>query len=96
MSIQTKTTESPKLVGLRHLAELNDRDAQYKIGKALFHGVGVDLDCAVGVNYLLKAADQGHAQAQQLLGKAYHSGVGVDKNYGEATRWYNLAIGERV
>ena len=43
------------------------------------------------VEYLLKAADLGHARAQNELGLCYASGSGVEVDLIEAVKWYKKA-----
>ena len=43
------------------------------------------------VEFLHKAAEQGHADAQNNLGWCYKNGFGVEKNDHEAVKWYQKA-----
>ena len=43
------------------------------------------------VNWLRKAAEQGHAQAQFNLGVCYALGNGVPQSYTEAVKWFRKA-----
>src|SRR3546814_20721145 len=45
-------------------------------------------DYGRAVEYLGKAAEQGHADAQFLLGECYANGRGVTKDLSWAARWY--------
>ena len=44
-----------------------------------------------GAKWLLKAADQGHADAQYNLGVCYSDGYGVVQSASEAVKWYRKA-----
>jgi TPR repeat protein len=64
---------------------------EYNMGYALYHGDGVRVDAAAGVEWLRKAAEQGHAEAQELLGLAYFCGNGVPIDKPAALEWWRNA-----
>src|SRR3546814_6307271 len=51
-------------------------------------------DYGRAVEYLGKAAGQGHADAQCLLGECYANGRGVTKDLSWAARWYGKAAAQ--
>src|SRR3546814_17815172 len=51
-------------------------------------------DYGRAVEYLGKAAEQGHADAQFLLGECYANGRGVTKDLSWAARWYGKAAAQ--
>ena len=73
------------------LAEKGDVDAQWKLGKDLFTGSGVEKDTTEAAKWLIKAADQGHEKAQYLLGTLYYQGIGVPQDAVEALKWFIFA-----
>ena len=68
-----------------------DATSQYQMGYALYHGDRVRVDAAAGVEWLRKAAEQGHAEAQDLLGLAYFCGHGVPMDKAAAAGWQRKA-----
>lgn len=47
------------------------------------------------VEWLHKAAEEGHAKAQKMLGDCYYYGRGIDKNIMEAVVWYKKSADQR-
>ena len=44
------------------------------------------------MEWLRKAAEQGHAEAQYSLGMCYRRGRGVDKDYAKSLEWLRKAV----
>ena len=63
---------SMDLYSLELLANKNDVDAQYELGKRLVHTSG-SKNIIMGINWLHKASQNGSSQARQTLNKALHS-----------------------
>ena len=51
----------------------------------------VEHDFALGIEWLKKAAENGHADSMYLLGHCYENGLGVLKNSNDAIFWYRKA-----
>lgn len=84
-SIKTKESQKPEqpseqkadlasmsLYSLELLANKNDVDAQYELGKRLVHSSG-SKNIILGINWLNKAARNGSSQARQVVNKAVRS-----------------------
>jgi hypothetical protein len=72
--------------------------AQYCLGEiymidhaAMGGGTKVPANQTEGIQWLLKAAYQGHEKAQLSLGHCYKDGNGVPKDLVESYKWYSLA-----
>lgn len=63
---------SMSLYSLELLANKNDLDAQYELGKRLVHSSG-SKNIIMGINWLNKAARNGSSQARQVVNKAVRS-----------------------
>jgi TPR repeat protein len=75
---------------LRAAASRGEADAQYRLAERLSFD-GIDADRTEAVDWLRRAAAQGHRDAQAHLSWVYHSGVGVPANDAEAIKWERLA-----
>ena len=88
-------TDDAKLKELTALAKQGDPQAQYELGSWYayrFYGDHSDKKHqAIGFQWLLRAAENGHAEAQSHVGTGYELGHGVSRNIQEAIRWYRLA-----
>ena len=69
-------------------AELGHADAQYWLGSHLANG---EQDPAAGLEWLVKAADQGLPAAQYYVGLLYENGQGTTRDAAAAARWYTAA-----
>ena len=58
-----------QMEAIRLKAEEGDRDAQYELGWRHAIGMGFDMDDEVALDWLSKAAEQGHPLAQKSLGQ---------------------------
>jgi TPR repeat protein len=76
---------------LQALAGEGDANAQWMLGQALLTGDLGTTDDVEAVQWLQRAADQGHGLAQRDLGWLYELGRGVDQDALEAFFWYSLA-----
>ena len=65
--------------------------AQYNLGGMYSKGVGVKQDHKEAVEWIRKAAAQGHAVAQFNLGFRYDAGKGVKQDLKEAVMWFRKA-----
>lgn len=72
-------------------AESGDADAQFKLAKIYFDGIGVAKDEMEAFKWFQKSADQGNADAQERTGWCYSNGFGVPKDDSEAVRWFRAA-----
>ena len=61
-------------------AEKGNANSQYEIGRMLLSGKGTNIDASQSINWLQKAADQGHKKAATRLGIIYYKGDGVPSN----------------
>lgn len=80
-----------QVASLESRAEAADLEAQYELGWRSALGAGLPLDDEVAVDWLVKAASNGHALAQNNLGARCRSGDGVPKDLVEAFKWFSLA-----
>lgn len=71
-------------------AEQGHVDAQYMLG--LCHLASREPNDAI--IWLLKAAENDHAEAQFQLGKLYYKGKGIARNYQNAAEWYHQAANQ--
>ena len=65
--------------------------AQYRLGIRYFNGQDVTRNYDKALQWLRKAAEQGHAKAQSHLGDMYSKGEGVAQDDAEAAKWYERA-----
>ena len=75
---------------LKYLADGNDSEAAYKIGERLIHGLqGEEKDIEIGLRYLNKAGDLGHAKSLHRLATYYNYGYpGIIKDQTRAFDYY--------
>ena len=88
---QGDTRAKAKLYRFRAV-ELNDAEAQVRLGDCYDNGTGVVTSHIEAVRWYRKAAEQGYAEAQFHLGYCYYAGYGVKRNEEEASKWYRLAV----
>ena len=85
-------SEKLDLNKLWETAEHGDAEAQYKVGKCYFEGIGVDEDKTEAFEWFMKAAEQGHSAAQYMVGECYFKNlVTIDENENrgwETFRWF--------
>lgn len=73
-------------------ASRGEQDAQFMIGNLYFTGaVEFEQNREWGVQWYLRAANQGYAKAQFTLGYCYEFGEGVPQDQAEALFWYYAA-----
>src|SRR5204862_5329798 len=78
---------SVSAVGLKQKAQQGDPRAQYELGRRC--NEQKNYRCAL--EWLRKAADQGHAGAQNRLGVMYERAEGVPMDLMEAYKWFTIA-----
>ncbi len=72
-------------------AGLGNQFAQYRLGKLLLSGDGIQKDAANAVRWLTESAEQGNQYAQYALGKLFLLGKDVQQDRKAAARWFTLA-----
>lgn len=92
MVLHTNTDDSKQFLkraieALKQGAE-NDVYSQRELGKIYLTGQGVDIDHALAVDLLQKAAMKNDAEALAFLGDCYQKGVGVERNTETAVEHY--------
>jgi TPR repeat protein len=80
-----------RIVFWRAEAEQGSPSGQRLYGRCLMEGIGVAQNTAEAVQWLLRAAEQGHAPAQLDLAMLYEKGEVVEEDYATAVRWYGMA-----
>jgi TPR repeat protein len=87
---------------LEPMAEAGDCDAEYKMGLMYLTSTCKELDEALGVSFLTRAAKKGQPKAEILLGNLNYqkendpeiwpcAGCKIPKDLVEALKWYRLA-----
>jgi TPR repeat protein len=76
------------LAATRVRAAAGDRVAQFSLGALLYYG-GRDL--AAAIDWLHRAAGQGHPDAEFHVGQLYDFGFGVEQDDRQALDWYRRA-----
>jgi hypothetical protein len=76
-------------------AASGDPDAMYHLAPRYRRGKEVPQDIPQAVEWLLRAADLGHAHAQSSMGVRYYYGEGVPKNHRLALKWYLAGAAKR-
>jgi hypothetical protein len=66
-------------------------EAHYAVAMLYWQGEGVAVDYRQAHDWLLKAAERGHAGAQAKLGFLYTDGKGVARDHGQAFEWFSKA-----
>ena len=66
-------------------------ETHYAIAKLYWEGLGVTRDYYAAHEWLVKAADLGHAGAMSKLGFLYTDGIVVQQDFGQAFDWYQRA-----
>jgi len=77
-------------------ATRGNANAQYRLGKRNLDSAKTCEERAQAVEWIRKAADQGHAGAQTGMGLLYTRGVGLRVDYSEAVKWLNRAAEQDV
>ncbi|QIW15430.1 hypothetical protein A4G20_03340 [Pasteurellaceae bacterium RH1A] len=77
-------------------AHNNDSQMQYEVGKRYYTGEGVGTDKLQGIEWLTKAASQGHVIAQKALGILYLDGDGpsVPADVAASIQWLERAASQ--
>ncbi|WP_444997053.1 tetratricopeptide repeat protein [Aliikangiella sp. IMCC44359] len=76
------------------LANLNNAEAQAKLGVMYFWGWGVRQSNYQAYNWSLKAAKQDNQLGQQMMGYLYEEGIIVSKNIRKAISWYEQSAAQ--
>ena len=66
-------------------------EAQYELGVAYDHGLGVTQNHATAAGWYHRAAEQGLTDAQYNLATLYDEGLGTPRDIGQAREWYMRA-----
>ena len=76
---------------LRRAAEQGVPAAQYRYGKLLETGEGVEINLEDARRWTERAANAGHRRAMHNLGVMYYYGTGAAQNMDTAARWFQEA-----
>lgn len=88
---QEKARDSERFEVLKKSAAQGDPYSQYQLGTMYYRGNKLmKRDQATGVQWFLKAANQGVEEAQIEMGHASNLGIGVPKDYKEGFKWFKL------
>ena len=80
----------PALAAARLRAGTGDAVAQFSVGSILYYGTK---QTAEAVEWIKKAAVQGHAAAEFQMGQMHDFGFGVPQDDRQALEWYQRAAG---
>ena len=72
-------------------AQQEDAEALFAMGNRYANGEGVEQDMKKAIEWVEKAAEQGHTKAQSALEQIYEEGEGVEKNPEKAAYWKKRA-----
>lgn len=76
----------------RNAAEAGDVEAQYRVGRKLLLDATLDgRKAAEGLEWLTKAAENGHTTAMIQLSRMFRTGIGALQNYAVAAEWVERA-----
>jgi len=73
-------------------AEMELAEGLVTIGSMYIDGTSLPMDKKIGLEIMMKAADQEYAPAYEQLGRCYEIGDGVPVNKSEARKWYQMAV----
>lgn len=91
-SAPQRSPYSPEAVAtLQRQAQSGDANAQYRLGMAYEHGIGVPRDLAQAMNWYKKSAAEGNANGEYYLGAMYQYGIGTQQDYAQALSLYQQA-----
>lgn len=71
----------------RLAAEGGNSEGQYNLGYCYLHGVGVQANAGLGMEWLRKSSTNGYTTADYEIGMAARDGVGVEKQPRVAEQW---------
>jgi hypothetical protein len=66
-------------------------EAHYAVARLYWDGLGTTRDYFAAHEWLVKAADLGHAGAMSKLGYLHTDGIVVEQDFNQAFRWYSEA-----
>lgn len=90
---QARAASTEAIAQYRALAEAGDAAAAYHLGMMLGSGCQGQPDAAQARQWMLKAAEQGHADAQKQLAQWHQGGLmGLRKNKKQARQWLDQAL----
>ena len=102
-SIQLSEPTAPEHAqSLRERAEAGDAEAQYQLVRADPHNWDFSAtynntkETQETMNWIRKAAEQGHPQAQYHLANCFQYGKGVNADATESVKWYRRAAAQGV
>lgn len=72
-------------------ADAGSADAQMVLGARLLLGTGIEQQTDLGMRYLQRACEQGHANALAFVGRAYECGDVVEPDLIKAAWYYHFA-----
>ena len=82
-----------RLTELQKRAEAGEAEGQYLLGAIYYDGglPGVEKNDALAMQWVSRAASQGHAGAQHGMGLIYKNGRGAPQDRVEAAKWFRKA-----
>src|SRR5215475_9753377 len=85
--------KSPRidLKALLAKASSGDPEAQFQLGLAYDHGLGLDKSAYEAMRWYRLAANSGHTEAQNNLAYLYETGPDALRDLNEAIKWYSRA-----
>jgi TPR repeat protein len=87
----TARAETLDLNAVRASADKGDANAEFKLGRAYYHGEGVPKDLTKAFGLYQKSAQQGNMKAENNLASMYRDGEGTPRDVAQATQWYQKA-----
>lgn len=77
---------------LERKADLENRNAQYELGRLYERGRGVEESTDKALHWYLQAAKKGHPLAQYRLGRLYFEGKMVGQDAAAAAKWFRQSV----
>ena len=93
-SVQTDTANVLNQIfnWLSNLAENDNIEAQYYVGRCYLNGDEVAVDYGKGEKYIKQAATNGLSEACYMLATIYEFGQGdITPDYDDSVKWYKMA-----
>lgn len=87
-ALTSVSANEPPLASLQSEAASGNATAQFQLGRAYFRGEGIPADKSKALEWISKAADQGHPDAFTSMGFFYAQGVGYEKDEAKAIEWF--------
>ena len=73
---------------IRQLAEHENINAQYSLGKMYREGIGIIRNHQWAIEWFHKSARKGHLKAQFDIGAMFYNGAGIKQDYKQARQWF--------